>query len=291
MSASAALERYDRASAKVSRLVLREYSTSFGLASALLAREMRPHIANIYGLVRVADEIVDGPAHAAGLDVAARGEVLDRLEDELRSARAVGYSANPVVHSFVATARRFGIGEDLTAAFFASMRADLTTVTYTQEMFDAYVYGSAEVVGLMCLEVFLGDDEVSPARRARLEHGARRLGAAFQKVNFLRDLAEDHDELGRTYFPGTSDGVLGDERKGEITTSIRRDLDVARESLPDLPSGARPAVIAALRLFAELNRRIERVPASVVARRRVRVPAAVKACIVAGAVRTGRRSV
>src|SRR5699024_11024539 len=139
---------------------------------------------------------------------------------------------------------------------------------YTQEMLDEYVYGSAEVIGLMCLRIFLGGEDASPDRRARLEHGARRLGAAFQRVNFLRDLAEDQRELGRTYFPGVTGGLLDDERKAEITAAVRRDLSAARSTLPELPAGARPAVTAALRLFTELNRRIERTPAALVVEHR-----------------------
>ncbi len=286
------LARYDAAARAAARLVLRRYSTSFGMATRLLAPEMRPHIAAIYALVRTADEIVDGPAAAAGLDLDTRREVLDRLEDEVRSACATGYSANLIVHAFGRTAARFGIGSDLTEPFFASMRADLTLVRCTQEEFDRYVYGSAEVIGLMCLRVFLGDPSktgaVHPARRARLETGARRLGSAFQKINFLRDLGEDVRGLGRSYFPGVIDGALDEAAKAEITASIRADLDAAARTLAELPRGAQPAVAAALMLFAELTDRIDALPAVEVIERRVRVPDPVKLRIAArAAIRRG----
>ena len=283
------LRRYDAAAAKTAQLVLGEYSTSFGWATRLLARQMRPHIANVYGLVRIADEIVDGPAHAAGLDVTARARLLDALEAEVAAAREAGYSSNLIVHAFAHTANLFGIDERLTAPFFASMRADLSLVSCTQQEFDSYVYGSAEVVGLMCLKVFLAGEPVEPVRLARLEAGARRLGAAFQKINFLRDLGEDVRELGRSYFPNVPDGRLDEAAKAQITASIRDDLRVAHESVPSLPVGARAAVLTALRLFEELTDRIERTPAALVIEQRIRVPDHVKARIVALAVIEGRR--
>lgn len=302
------LRRYDRAASKTARLVLRDYSTSFGWAARLLARPMRPHIANLYGLVRLADEIVDGPAEAAGLTTAQRRELLDELEAEVRRARRLGYSANLIVHAFNRTAARFGIGDELTAPFFDSMRADLTLTTCTRDEFERYVYGSAEVIGLMCLRVFLGGDGQGRGERrrrgerrerlehrehlegcehrervARLERGARRLGSAFQQINFLRDLGDDVRTLGRSYFPSVPDGVLTEARKAQITAAIRDDLAVAEASLRELPRGARPAVLSALRLFAELTDRIESVPASQVIERRIRVPDAVKARIIARA--------
>ena len=283
------LRRYDLAAERSARLVLREYSTSFGWATRLLARWQRPHIANIYGLVRIADEIVDGPAQAAGVALDRRREMLDRLERDVHEALAGGYSANLIVHAFARTASQFGIGDDLIAPFFASMRADLTLTHCTEAEFASYVHGSAEVVGLMCLRVFLDRHRISAARRARLEAGAKRLGAAFQKINFLRDLGEDVRALGRCYFPNMPDGVLTDARKREITASIRADLRVAALAVRELPGSSRVAVAIALSLFAELTTRIERLPAAEVIDHRVRVPDAVKARIIARAILTGGR--
>lgn len=288
---SGALRVYDRAAERVARVVLREYSTSFGWATRLLAKTQRPHIANIYGLVRVADEIVDGPAQAAGLDTTHRAALLDRLERDVHEARETGYSANLIVHAFAQTASEFGITETEIEPFFASMRADLTLTRCTREEFDRYVHGSAEVVGLMCLRVFLGGRAVSPQRRERLERGACHLGAAFQKINFLRDLREDVRELGRCYFPHMADGVLTEATKAEITREIRDDLRIASIAVRELPKGSRVAVAIALSLFAELTTRIEQLPASQIMERRVRVPDAVKARLIARAILTRGRGV
>lgn len=290
----AGLRRYDATAEAAAAVVLRRYSTSFGLATTLLAREMRPHIAAVYGLVRVADEIVDGPAEAAGLDADGRREILDRLEAEVHAVRDGGYSANLIVHAFGRTADRFGIGDDLTAPFFASMRADLSLTSCTREQFDRYVYGSAEVIGLMCLRVFTGVEPhpgpADPARTQRLEEGARRLGSAFQKINFLRDLGEDVRTLGRSYFPGVVDGVLDESAKAGITASIRADLAAAARTLDELPRGARPAVAAAHMLFTALTDRVEKTPAAALLEQRVRVPDAVKLAILTRAMlRRGRR--
>ena len=288
------LRQYDEAADKTARLVLREYSTSFGWATRLLARQMRPHIANIYGLVRLADEIVDGPAGAAGLDAGHREELLDRLEGEVRAARRSGYSTNLVVHAFARTCALVDIDEALIAPFFASMRADISLTRCTPAEFDRYVHGSAEVIGLMCLRVFLGiedtDRPLDPQTRERLEDGARHLGAAFQKINFLRDLGEDLRLRGRSYFPQVRDGILDDTAKAEISASIRADLDIAKSTLAELPRGARPGVASALRLFEELTDRIDRLPAARIAQERIRVPNLVKARIIAGALLGPRRT-
>src|SRR4051794_7419512 len=191
---------YDAVSEGSAAIVIRQYSSSFGLASRLLGRSVRTPICNVYALVRIADEIVDNPDAMLKRD--ARERMLDRLHQDVRQALVTGYSGNLVVHAFARTAITCGIGSELVDPFFASMRMDLDTTTHTQETFERYVYGSAEVVGLMCLRVFLAERPVDERTRAyeRLAPGAQRLGAAFQKLNFLRDLAEDHDSLHRSYF-------------------------------------------------------------------------------------------
>ncbi|MCY7413079.1 MAG: squalene/phytoene synthase family protein [Salinibacterium sp.] len=270
------LALYDRVAEETASIVIRRYSTSFGLASRLLGPSVRQHVENIYALVRVADEIVDGGAEEAGVDVLGAGRHLNEFERETEQAIDSGYSANLVVHAFALTARDVGFGSELTAPFFASMRADLTAKEHDQESFEQYVYGSAEVVGLMCLCAFLDGQDVSAEKRARLEHGARALGAAFQKVNFLRDLAADFETLGRSYFPGIRVDSFTEDDKTRLLADIDADLKTSAQVVPDLPATSRRAVVLAQNLFAELSRRIRATPANQLVRARVRVPNPVK---------------
>lgn len=279
------LSLYSRSAHRSASRIIRDYSTSFGWASRLLDRSMRPGIEDIYALVRIADEIVDGAAAQAGLTAHAQRETLDALEAEVARAMHCGYSANLVVHAFAMTARATGIGTELVAPFFASMRRDLSPIHFTPQEFEDYVYGSAEVVGVMCLHVFLASSDGPPDDR--LVHGARRLGAAFQKVNFLRDLATDWRELGRSYFPGVDADHFTDEQKLAIVEDIDADLDEASRTIGSLPRGCRSAVRAALLLFTDLAARIRSTPANELLATRVRVPAVVKARILAQA-RWGR---
>jgi phytoene/squalene synthetase len=277
---------YDRVAMETSSIVIRRYSTSFGLASRLLAHPVRQDVENIYGLVRLADEVVDGVAASADLEPERIAACLDALEQETAAALDCGYSTNLVVHAFCLTARRVGIGPDLVEPFFRSMRADLSATTHTQESFDDYVYGSAEVVGLMCLQAFLADPAArrrSDAQRARLVDGARHLGAAFQKINFLRDLAADFGTLGRSYFPGIDVNTFTETEKARIVADIDEDLRIARTCLPGLPPSSRRAVALAQGLFEELTDRLRATPAAVLAETRIRVPNPVKARIAAGA--------
>lgn len=272
------LALYDATARSSASVVIREYSTSFAWASRLFDADVREHIADIYALVRVADELVDGPAEHAGVDEATRAVLLDALEAETEQALRVGYSTNLVVHAFASTAREHGIGTDLSRPFFSSMRRDLTASSLGAAELDDYIHGSAEVVGLMCLAVFEAGARREPAERRRLEDGARRLGAAFQKVNFLRDLAEDRDERGRTYFAGT-EREFTETAKAEIIASIRDDLRVADGALPLLAPRCRAGVWAARAMFGELADRLESTPAALLTRSRVRVPNPVKATI------------
>jgi len=257
-------------------MVIRRYSTSFSMASRLLGTGVREDVENIYGLVRVADEIVDGVAQGAGLAPAEVRRRLDEFEAETERAMASGYSANLIIHSFALTARKTGIGTDLTRPFFASMRADVVKKKHTKKSFDDYVYGSAEVVGLMCLKAFLVDHTVTAEQEKRFVAGARALGAAFQKVNFLRDLSADADGLGRAYFPGVDIVNLTDAAKTELVADIDADLAVSGVIVPELPRSSRRAVALAQSLFAELNRRIEKTPAAVLRTTRISVPTTVK---------------
>ena len=283
------LTLYDEVAEQTASLVIRRYSTSFGMASRLLGAGIRQPVENIYALVRVADEIVDGGAEEAGLDRLAAGRLLNAYEAETERALDEGYSADLVVHAFARTARAAGFGSELTKPFFASMRADLHETVHDEQSFAEYVYGSAEVVGLMCLRVFLRGHERTPAELETLDAGARALGAAFQKVNFLRDLAADHDKLGRSYFPGIDVTRLTDDEKIRLLDDIDSDLAKAAATLPLLPRDSRRAVALAHGLFAELSRRIRRTPASVLITTRVRVPDPVKLRIAVGAT-VGARS-
>jgi len=274
---------YDRVAEETASIVIRRYSTSFGLASRLLGDSVRQHVENIYALVRVADEIVDGAATEAGLDLVGAARQLNELERETDDAVLHGFSGNLVVHAFALTAREAGFGKELTEPFFDSMRADLSETEHDQASFDRYVYGSAEVVGLMCLRAFLLGVDVTPADLARFEHGARALGAAFQKVNFLRDLAADFDTLGRSYFPGVNVSSFTEADKTRLLDDIDNDLRTSAAVVADLPASSRRAVALAQGLFAELSVRLRATPASTLRTTRVRVPNPVKARIAAGA--------
>jgi len=279
---------YDSVSEGSAAIVIRRYSSSFGLASRLLGEPVRTQVRNIYALVRIADEIVDNPD--PGLSRESRATLLTWLEEDVRQALQSAYSANLVVHAFARTAIAVGIDDSIIAPFFASMRMDLDTTTHTPDSFDRYIYGSAEVVGLMCLRAFLAapDATADPAEGyARLAPGARRLGAAFQKLNFLRDLADDHDLLRRDYFPGLQLDRFCDADRDRILDDIDADLEAAAAAIPELPASSRRAVRAAHGLFAELAVRLRRTPASEIRRSRVRVPTAVKLRLAAGAVYGG----
>jgi phytoene synthase len=273
------LALYTRAAHTGSATIIHEYSTSFGMATRLLAPGVRPQVEDIYALVRIADEIVDGAAHEAGLGIADQRDLLDALEADTERAMRTGYSANVVVHSFAVTARAVGIDARLTAPFFASMRRDLSPVDFSSNELSAYIYGSAEVIGLMCLRAFLADETVPDDRRVRLEVGARRLGAAFQKINFLRDLATDWAQLGRSYFPGIDPARLSERQKLDLVVDIERDLGAAADAIPELPDNCRRAILAAHGLFSELTDRIRSTPARDLLAVRVSVPTRTKLSI------------
>lgn len=274
------IDLYTRVAEETASGVIRRYSTSFGVAAATLDRVTRQHIENIYSLVRLADEIVDGVAYEAGVSVERAGELLDALEADTEEAMVSGYSTNLIVHAFSHTAKRVGITSELTRPFFESMRMDLHKTEHTAESFDRYVYGSAEVVGLMCLEAFLDGKPVNDGDRQTMVAGGRALGAAFQKVNFLRDLGADFVALGRSYFPGVTPDSLDQETLTRLLDDIDSDLALSAAALRLLPRSSRRAVALAHALFDELGRRLRRTPAEELIARRVRVPGYVKAWIV-----------
>lgn len=289
MTEASPLARFSDAAAAAAAQFIRSYSTSFLLATRLLPARKRTHVGNIYALVRTADEIVDGVCAEAGLDSSDLRRTLDAFEQETVRALRSGYSANPVIHAFALTARQCGICAGLVAPFFASMRADLQVREFDADQHRAYVYGSAEVVGLMCLRVFLW--RAPPAPQAPvpepelrvLEEGARALGAAFQNVNFLRDLAQDELRLGRSYLPAlNAGGRLDEESKRWWVQRIARDLATARAAIPLLPPDSRLAVACAHDIFAALLRKIDRIAAPELYRRRLRISNGAKLLIAAG---------
>ena len=268
------LELYTQASEKAASAVIEAYSTSFGTAVSLLAPKYRQHVANIYALVRVADEVVDGSALEAKK---AGGSVdpataIDELEKEVYRSLRAKYSTNLIVHAFAKTANEAGIGRDLIKPFFDSMRTDLWKTKHDQRSFEQYIYGSAEVIGLMCLKVFMIGENYSNPDIATMTAGAKALGAAFQKVNFLRDLAADNGSLGRSYFPGLDPKKLTNEKRNELVADIRKDLKVAAKSIRLLPKGAQRAVGTAQILFQVLNDLISITPADKLMTTRIRVP-------------------
>lgn len=253
---------YDKVSFAASRLVTRHYSTSFSIGVRCLGREIRDAVYGVYGFVRVADEIVD-----TFLDQD-RGELLDRFEDEYYRALERGVSTNPVIHAFCRVVHRFGIDDSLVRAFLRSMRMDLHRSRYTPQEIGEYIYGSAEVVGLICLTIFVrGDRE----QYVRLEPYARSLGAAFQKVNFLRDMKSDREQLHRLYFPILKEGPLTEVVKQEILDDIYADFRHAKEGIRRLPECARLGVYTAYLYYLSLTEAIAATPCERLLDTRIRV--------------------
>lgn len=273
------LERYSATASSSARVVINKYSTSFSLACRMLDKKSQTHIANVYALVRLVDELVDGVAREAGLSDQATAQALDRLEAETEAALQSGYSTNMIVHAFACTARHSNIDTELTRPFFTSMRNDLSISSHDAASLDQYIFGSAEVVGLMCLRIFRSAPNSPTGHDAEVESAARRLGAAFQKVNFLRDLAVDTSDLGRCYFPGLDPSGFSDRHKNELVQEIRADLDAAARGIPYLPPRAALAVSLAHRLFAELNTQLEHANAAELLLHRVSVSSGRKARI------------
>lgn len=255
------MDVYTAASYKASKLITTQYSTSFGLSIRLFQPALRPHIYAIYGFVRIADEIVDT---YMGEDTLA---LLNELEAQAYTALQSGYSSNPIVHAFAVTARHYDITAALIAPFFESMRMDITPQKFTQKIYDTYIYGSAEVVGLMCLKVFTAD----PRQYDALKNGACHLGAAYQKVNFLRDIAADAEGLGRWYFPVGSFATFDEAAKDAIVDDIEKDFAIARDTITRLPASSRKAVELSYQYYSQLLKQIKLTPAQQLKAQRVRV--------------------
>ena len=256
------MELYDATSYELSERLTKRYSTSFSLSTQLLPKTHRAHIYAIYGLVRIADEIVD-TYHGDG----ARLE-LDRLEEDVYRAIEASYSPNPIVHAFSRTANKFAINKELIEPFFASMRIDLEPQQYTDDLYETYIHGSAEVVGLMCLKVFLRGDTT---RYDELRDGACALGSAYQKVNFLRDLKTDYHELGRLYFPGVQFENFSEDQKLAIIRDITHDFVTAKKAIGELPRDVQPAVRTSYQYYTRLLKKLHQASVDDVKSRRIRV--------------------
>ncbi|MCB0791212.1 MAG: phytoene/squalene synthase family protein [Flavobacteriales bacterium] len=266
---------YDRAADRCSRVITHTYSTSFSWAIRCLHRDLRRPIHAIYGFVRLADEIVDTFAGSA------QAGMLTRFQEETHRAIAEGISIHPVLHSFQWAVRTYGIERALIDRFLHSMGMDLTERQYDDDRFAEYILGSAEVVGLMCLRVFCARDD---ARYERLVPPAMRLGAAFQKINFLRDLRHDHIALGRSYFPGIDLSRFDEDVKRRLEADIAEDLRAGSAGIAELPRSARLGVTLACRYFRAVLRKIARTPADTIMQRRIRISNGHKLLILAGAV-------
>ncbi len=253
---------YDKVCLKASRHTTYSYSTSFSLGIRSLDRKLRPSIHAIYGFVRFADEIVD-TFH--GFD---KKDLLKRFRADTHLAIAEGISLNPILHSFQRVVNKYRIEKDLYDTFLDSMAMDLTDTAHDKSSYETYILGSAEVVGLMCLRVFCEGDE---ALYQKLKPAAMKLGAAFQKVNFLRDLKDDHQKLGRTYFPGIDVSRLDSEAKAQIEQDIQHDFDDALIGIRQLPKGARFGVYIAYVYYLNLFRKIKSLPCDRITKERVRV--------------------
>ncbi|WP_292901273.1 phytoene/squalene synthase family protein [Nonlabens sp.] len=255
---------FDKVSRDCSRAVTENYSTSFSLASKMLGPTIRQDIHNIYGFVRFADEIVD-TFHDFD-----KRSLLDRFEKDLTSAIAEKISLNPILNSFQETANNYDITPDMYGAFMNSMRLDLDKSVYlTDEEYRNYIYGSADVVGLMSLKVFVkGNKELYDD----LKEDAMRLGSAFQKVNFLRDLKADLDTLERSYFPNTDLHDLSEADKNRLIEEIKEDFDAGLRGIQRLPIEAKLGVYTAYTYYRRLLTRLERTPSKEIRNTRIRVP-------------------
>ena len=254
---------FNQTALECSKLITERYSTSFTLGIRTLDKKYHSPIYAIYGFVRFADEIVD-TFHDHD-----KQALLNRFRADTYLAIEEGISLNPVLHSFQMVVRQYAIERPLIDAFLRSMEMDLHRHDYDAAGYSEYIYGSAEVVGLMCLRVFCEGDL---AEFDRLREPARKLGAAFQKVNFLRDIKSDYQERGRTYFPGVDFTDFDRDAKHLIEADIQHDFDAAYQGILNLPKGAKMGVHLAYTYYLKLFCKIKNLPASRIQEERIRVP-------------------
>lgn len=257
------LELFNSFCGQSSKMVTEKYSTSFYKASSLFKPEIRQHIYNIYGFVRLADEIVD-TFHDYD-----KVKLIAEFEENYHSAKENGISLNPILHSFALTQREKNIPQDLVDAFLHSMKMDLGEIKdLNDEKYNEYIYGSAEVVGLMCLKVFV-DGNVFEYNQ--LKPYAQSLGAAFQKINFLRDISADYTQLNRTYFPGVDFKNFSEKDKIDIEKDIARDFAHAKTGIKMLPISSKLAVFMAYKYYFNLFKKIRNTKPHVLLTKRIRV--------------------
>ena len=253
---------FDQVSVKCSKLTTREYSTSFSLGIYFLKNNLRNPIYSIYGFVRFADEIVDS---FEGYD---KKYLLQKFKDETYQAIENRISLNPILNSFQQVVHQYGISHDLIETFLKSMEMDLDKVNYTSEKYDEYILGSAEVVGLMCLHVFT---EGNKNLYDELKPFAMKLGEAFQKINFLRDIKADFQILGRTYFPNVDMTRFSTCTKDKIEKEIEQDFKEALIGIKKLPPSAKGGVYLAYVYYNSLFKKIKRLPAKRILSERIRI--------------------
>jgi phytoene synthase len=257
------VDLFDNVSEDCSRITTERYSTSFSSAIRLLHKDLRQPVYNIYGFVRFADEIVD-TFHTHN-----KVELLGQFKKETYDAIERGISLNPILNSFQKTVKEYNIDLELVDAFLHSMEMDLAKQYYNQSEYETYIYGSAEVVGLMCLYVFCsGNKELYE----KLKSSARSLGAAFQKVNFLRDIKADFNGLSRVYFPGVDFNNFTERQKREIEEDIQKDFQNALTGILQLPLKAKFGVYVAYKYYLSLFKRIKKVHYSSILESRIRIP-------------------
>ena len=257
-------ELFDKISEECSKNVTKSYSTSFSLATKMLSSNIRQDIYNIYGFVRFADEIVD-TFHSYN-----KKELFSRFVDDLNYSLIDGISLNPILNSFQKTVNKYNIDKSLIDAFLKSMEQDLDKKKYKSlKEYKDYIYGSADVVGLMCLKVFVGgnSDDFN-----RLKPYAMSLGSAFQKVNFLRDLNDDYKKLNRIYFPGINYKTFNEDAKNNIMIDIEKDFAKALKGIYMLPNNSKFGVYAAYKYYKRLLRKLDRASYLQIKSKRVRVP-------------------
>lgn len=266
------LSLYQDVCRQCSRLITKSYSTSFSMGIRVFDEPLRAPIYGIYGFVRFADEIVD-TFHDYD-----KAKLFNRFRQDTYAALEDGISLNPVLQAFQEVVNRYNIGLDLIDPFLDSMALDLEDHLYHSDLYERYIYGSAEVVGLMCLKVFVDGDE---AEYERLKAPARSLGAAFQKINFLRDMKSDYYERGRVYFPGVDFTTFSQADKAAIEADIKADFDHALTGIRELPRGARLGVYLAYVYYTQLFQKIHHSPATQVQEERIRVPDSKKVYLLA----------
>jgi phytoene/squalene synthetase len=254
---------FDNISHEMSELTTKRYSTSFSLGISFLNKDLHKPIYAIYGFVRFADEIVDS------FHDYPKKELLDDFKAQTYKAIEQGISLNPILNSFQWAVNKYNIPLDLIETFLNSMEMDLDKQTYDPRKYQLYILGSAEVVGLMCLKIFVHGDE---NEYERLKPSAMKLGSAFQKINFLRDLKADYQELGRTYFPGIDLNQFNSTVKKEIEADIEKDFHEGYLGIKQLPKNSRFGVYMAYIYYYKLFKKIKATPAEIILNERVRIP-------------------